>query len=188
MKHKMKIDKRILLILATLAVVTLLATFWATSEPIGSPPERQVWERWNLSNKQRQEIEQLIRDMRANRASWEEIVAAVNAKLNEWNIQQPPHGDIELYYTVQTVISTINATLLVFLLITYVDMYMRTKSEFTIGLVIFSMVLLFYALASNPLVHWIFGFRAFGLGPFAMLPDLFTCVALIVLLYLTVKY
>ncbi len=97
-------------------------------------------------------------------------------------------GDIEVYYTVKTVISTINATLLIFLLITYVDIYLKTKSEFTIGLMIFSMVLLFYALASNPLVHWIFGFYAFGLGPFAMLPDLFTCVALAVLLYLTIKY
>ena len=100
----------------------------------------------------------------------------------------PVRGDIELYYTVKTVISTVNATLLIFLLITYIGIYSKTKSEFTIGLIIFSMVLLFYALASNPLVHWTFGFRAFGLGPFAMLPDVFTCVALAVLLYLTVKY
>jgi hypothetical protein len=97
-------------------------------------------------------------------------------------------GDIELYYTVQTVISTINLTLLIILLIAYIDIYKRTKSEFTIGLIIFSMILLLNAFASNPLVHWIFGFRAFGLGPFAMLPDLFTCAALIVLLYLTLKY
>jgi len=100
----------------------------------------------------------------------------------------PVRGDIELYYTVKTVISTINATLLIFLLITYIDIYMKIKSEFTIGLIIFSMVLLFYALTSNPLMHRIFGFHAFGLGPFAMLPDLFTCAALAVLLYLTVKY
>lgn len=105
--------------------------------------------------------------------------------------RRPPEivrGDIELYYTVKTVISSINATLLIFLLITYIDIYTKTQSEFTIGLIVFSMVLLFYALASNPLVHWIFGFHAFGLGPFAMLPDLFTCVALCVLLYLTLKY
>jgi len=104
---------------------------------------------------------------------------------------RPPEiirGDIEMYYTVKTVISTINVTLLVFLLITYVGMYRKTGSEFTIGLIIFSMVLLFNALASNPLVHWSFGFRAFGLGPFAMLPELFTCAALVVLLYLTIKY
>jgi hypothetical protein len=34
----------------------------------------------------------------------------------------------------------------------------------------------------------IFGFIAFGLGPFALLPELFEFLALIVLLYLSVKY
>lgn len=97
-------------------------------------------------------------------------------------------GDIGLYYTVETVISTINVTLLIILLITYAGIYRKTRSEFTIGLMIFSAVLLLNAFASNPFVRWVFGFRAFGLGPFAMLPDLFTCVALVVLLYLTVKY
>jgi len=100
----------------------------------------------------------------------------------------PSRGDIELYYTAKTVISTINVTLLIFLLVTYIGIYKKTRSEFTIGLIIFSVVLLFYALTSNPIIHWAYGFRAFGLGPFAMLPDLFTCMALAVLLYLTVKY
>jgi hypothetical protein len=96
-------------------------------------------------------------------------------------------ADIEVYYTLQTVLSTINATLLVFLMITYIDIYKKLKSEFTVGLIIFSMILLLYALVSNPLMQNIFGFRAIGLGPFAMLPDLFTCLALAVLLYLTMK-
>jgi hypothetical protein len=96
-------------------------------------------------------------------------------------------ADIELYYTLQTVLSAINATLLVFLMITYIDIYKKVKSEFTFGLIIFSMILLLYALVSNPLMHSIFGFRAIGLGPFAMLPDLFTFLALSVLLYLTMK-
>jgi hypothetical protein len=96
-------------------------------------------------------------------------------------------ADIELYYTLHTVISSINATLLVFLLITYLDIYKTLKSEFTIGLIIFSMILLLYALVSNPLMQSVFGFQAIGLGPFAMLPDLFTCLALAVLLYLTMK-
>jgi hypothetical protein len=184
----MKRNVKIWLILATLTAVALLATFWATSEPIGTPLERQSWGRWDLTVGQRREIDQLVRDMMRERASWEEIRAAVSAKLDEWNIKQPPRGDIELFYTVKTVISTINATLLIFLLITYIDIYTKTQSEFTIGLIIFSMVLLFYALTSNPLLQWTFGFRAFGLGPFAMLPDLFTCIALAVLLYLTIKY
>lgn len=188
MNHKMNINKRILFILATLAVVALLATFWATSGPIGSPPERQGWERWNLTDEQRQEIEQLVKDMRENGASWEEIKAAVNAKLDEWDIKQPPRGDIELYYTAKTVVSTVNMTLVIILMLTYIAIYRKTKSEFTVGLIIFSTILLLYTLASNPMMQWTFGFRAFGLGPFAMLPDLFTCVALAVLLYLTVKY
>ena len=96
-------------------------------------------------------------------------------------------GDLELFYTIKTIISSVNVALLVFLLITYISIYRKTGSEFTIGLIIFSMVLLLYALFSNPMVHWVFGFRAFGLGPFAMLPDLFTTLALAVLLYLTMK-
>jgi hypothetical protein len=96
-------------------------------------------------------------------------------------------GDIEFFYTAKTVVSTINITLLIFLLAIYAGIYAKTRSEFTIGLMIFSAVLLLNALASNPVVIWFFGFRAFGLGPFALLPDLFTLVALIVLLYLSVK-
>jgi hypothetical protein len=95
--------------------------------------------------------------------------------------------DIELFYKIKTVLSSINATLLVFLLATYVDMYKKLKSEFTIGLILFSLTLLLYALTSNPLLQWLFGYQAFGLGPFAMLPDLFTSLALAVLLYLTMK-
>jgi hypothetical protein len=109
-----------------------------------------------------------------------------------WERHLPPPynipGDIEFFYTAQTVVSTINVTLLVFLLLAYIDVYRKTRSEFTIGLVVFSMAFLLTALASNPLVVWAFGFRAFGLGPFALLPELFTCGALIVLLYLSVEY
>jgi hypothetical protein len=96
-------------------------------------------------------------------------------------------GDIEFFYTAKTVVSTVNITLLIFLLAIYASIYAKTHSEFTIGLMIFSAVLLLNALASNPVVTWLFGFRAFGLGPFALLPDLFTLVALIVLLYLSAK-
>jgi len=97
-------------------------------------------------------------------------------------------GDIEFYYTAQTVVSSINVTLSVFLLAIYISIYEKTRSEFTIGLIIFSLVFLLNALASNPFVIWAFGFRPFGLGPFALLPDIFTFGALVVLLYLSAKY
>jgi hypothetical protein len=70
----------------------------------------------------------------------------------------------------------------------YADIYRKTRSEFTVGLIIFSATLLLYALTSNPIVIRAFGFRLFGLGPFALLPDVFTFVALIILLYLSIKY
>ena len=97
-------------------------------------------------------------------------------------------GDIEFFYIAQTVVSTINVALLVFLIVTYVSIYRKTRSEFTIGLLVFSVVFLMKDLAANPLVIQAFGFRPFGLGPFAMLPDLFEFVALSVLLYLSIKY
>jgi hypothetical protein len=100
----------------------------------------------------------------------------------------PPPGDIQLYYGITVVLSTVNVALLIFLFFTYLGIYRKIKSEFTLGLMVFSIILLFYALSSNPLLQRVFGFRAFGLGPFAMLPDLFTCVALSVLLYLTFRY
>ena len=96
-------------------------------------------------------------------------------------------GDMELYYKVKTILSSVNATLLVILLAAYSDMYVKLKSEFTFGLIVFSLILLLYALSSNPLFQWLFGYQAFGLGPFAMLPDMFTSLALAVLLYLTMK-
>jgi len=145
------------------------------------------------------------RDMNKNMRTWlilvTLVVVAILAALwatstvwfprFPWERRSPPNnipGDLELFYTAKTVVSTINVTLLVFLLLTYVNIYRKTRSEFTIGLVIFSMAFLLNALASNPLVTWAFGFRGFGLGPFAMLPDLFTLGALAVLLYLSVKY
>ena len=97
-------------------------------------------------------------------------------------------GDIEFFYTAKTVVSTVNVTLSIFLLLSYIDIYRKTRSEFTIGLTIFSAVFLLNALASDPLVIWIFGFRPFGLGPFALLPDLFTFGALVILLYLSIRY
>ena len=104
---------------------------------------------------------------------------------------QPPGyipGDIELFYIVRTVISAVNITLLVVLIVTYASIYIKTRSEFTIGLLIFAIVFLMKDLASNPFVIGAFGFRLYGLGPFALLPDLFEFVALTVLLYLSVKY
>jgi len=69
----------------------------------------------------------------------------------------------------------------------YASLFRKTKSAFVLGLLVFALVLFLYALVSNPLVSYIFGFRGYGLGPFAMLPDLFATISLGILLYLTLK-
>jgi len=108
-----------------------------------------------------------------------------------WMRQLAPYyipGDYEFFYVAKAVISSVNAAILIFLIFTYYTIYRKTRSAFTIGLLIFAIVFLLYALASNPLIVLAFGFQMFGLGPFALLPDVFTLAALMVLVYLSFKY
>jgi len=97
-------------------------------------------------------------------------------------------ADIELYYMVQTVLSTVNIVLTAVLIFNYAGIYAKTKSEFTLGLLLFALMLLIKDVASSPFVIGLGGFSMFGLGPFAFLPGLFEMAALLVLFYLSVKY
>jgi len=94
-------------------------------------------------------------------------------------------GDLEVYYSMKAVLASVNAFLLVSLTVIYIQVYRETGLEFSLGMVIFSVALLLYAFASNPLLVSVAGFRGAGLGPFAMLPDLFTCIAAFTLLYIS---
>jgi len=103
-------------------------------------------------------------------------------------VPPPPNGnpgDFEVYYAAESVISSLNIALLVFLLITNADMFRKTRTKFTFGLLIFSTAFLVKDLASSPLLIQVFGYHQVGLGPFALLPDLFEFVVLVVLLYLS---
>jgi hypothetical protein len=97
-------------------------------------------------------------------------------------------GDFEYFYVAFTIISTVNITLLVIVLLSYVNIYTKTRSPFTIGLIIFALAFLLKDIASHPFVVGLFSFRAYGLGPFAFLPGLCELAALSVLLYLSVRY
>lgn len=97
-------------------------------------------------------------------------------------------GDLEFFYAAYTIISTINIALLVILTLIYISIYLKTRSQFTIGLIIFALVFLVKDLTSSPLITSLLGFRAYGLGPFELLPGLFECFALSILLYLSIKY
>ncbi len=103
-------------------------------------------------------------------------------------LSPPPNGnpgDFEVFYVAEAVVSTLNMALLVLLLITSADIFRKTRSKFTFGLLILSGAFLVNVLASSPLVIGAFGYHQEGLGPFALLPDLFELVVLCVLLYLS---
>jgi hypothetical protein len=109
------------------------------------------------------------------------------------HIRLPPPGgfvpgDFEYFYVAFTIISTINIALLVMVLLTYVNIYNKTRSPFTIGLIVFALAFLLKDVASHPFVTGLFRFNAYGLGPFAFLPGLFEFAALSVLLYLSIRY
>jgi hypothetical protein len=98
------------------------------------------------------------------------------------------YWDFDSYFTIGVIFSTINMVLSAILLITYIGNYRRTKAEFNLVLIIVAVTLLFYSLVANPIFSFALGYGASGLGPFFMLPDLFTLVTLSALLYLSLRY
>lgn len=100
-------------------------------------------------------------------------------------IPQPDRVLMDIYLKVKTMISLVNIVFILALMLTYRGIYRQVKSQFTLGLIVVMMVLLLYALTSNPIVQILFGYHAQGLGPFAMVPDIFTTFALGLLLYIS---
>ena len=130
------------------------------------------------------------------------VIAGLAAIWAIWTLESPDYNfpfsprppsqlnvaDLEFYYIVRAVLSTVNTALLVFLIATYAALYSKTRSEFTIGLIIFALVFLVKDVSSSPFVIDVFRFRISGLGPFALIEPLLELLALSVLLYLSVKY
>jgi hypothetical protein len=89
---------------------------------------------------------------------------------------------------IKSSITFINMAFSIILIGLYVNLYRKVKSEFTIGLIIVMIALFVYAITSNPFFHLIFGYRVLvGIGPFVIIPHLFTTLAMAVLLYLSLK-
>ena len=133
--------------------------------------------------------------MNSNRRTWLilmtlVVVGVVTAILDTvFGYPLPPGAPpaSALFRTIASVLGILNVTILIILLITYMDIYRKTKSEFTIGLIIFSILLFLQSLSSIPFFYRMFGFQGVWLGPFILFPPLFLFVALMVLLYLTIK-
>lgn len=104
-----------------------------------------------------------------------------------WGRGSGGQGDLDVYYEIRAVISTVNIILSSALLLIYADTYRRLKSQFSLALILFSVVLFSYSLTSHPALQGVFGYGGVGLGPFAMLPDVLACVAMAILIYLSLK-
>lgn len=104
------------------------------------------------------------------------------------HVSREPPAWVELLpalIVAKIMLTTVNLVLLTVLLILYADIYHKTGSSFSLGLMIFAVALLLYTITENPVVHGVAGFKVSGLGPFTILPDFFTCVASAILLYLS---
>ncbi len=122
------------------------------------------------------------------------IAAIIGVTLGSIFIPPPHHlpppvnsEDARLFILIKTMISFVNTALIVFLLVAYASIYRKMKTQFTLGLIVVMIAFLLYALTSNPLLQMSFGYYALALGPFAMIPDLFTTFALVVLIFITLE-
>ncbi|MEM1586384.1 MAG: hypothetical protein QXX99_04935 [Candidatus Bathyarchaeia archaeon] len=186
MNGKNKIVVLIILVIMAAAIAAAIGSLAVT----GAAPEHQIRTRWGLSKSQINEIRQLIERYRHGEISQSELEFTIMRRFRDWGFIPPPNvpiPDLELFYTARSIITTVNVTLVLILLMVYMDAYKKTGAQFALGLIIFSLILLLYTLSSNPFIQMLFGFRAFGLGPFAMLPDMLALIALIILLYLSLK-
>ena len=97
-------------------------------------------------------------------------------------------AELAFYYITRTVFSTVNIAILTLLMVTYASIYVKTRSQFTIGLLIFAVVFLIKDIASSPYVIGALRYSLSGLGPFALIEPLLELTALSVLMYLSIEY
>ncbi|MDA4122947.1 MAG: hypothetical protein OK456_07200 [Thaumarchaeota archaeon] len=85
------------------------------------------------------------------------------------------------------ILTTISIALLVALVVVYVRMYIETKANFALGLVVVLFALLVQALLSYPLLIGFIGVVYLGPGLSSQVADVFTVCAYIVFLYLSLE-
>lgn len=91
------------------------------------------------------------------------------------------------FFALKTIIAFVNIGLIIPLLVAYIQLYRSIKSEFTLTLMIVVTALLLYAVTSNPLLSVFLGLETDCLGPFQIFPDIFTTIALVFLVRLTLQ-
>jgi hypothetical protein len=93
---------------------------------------------------------------------------------------------IETYIVGRIVVSSLNILLYGYITYFYIRLYRETESKFSLALTGLSVVLLVYALSSNPLLlHVIRGPDPLWTGVFNFIPDMLATVVAFILIYLS---
>lgn len=90
----------------------------------------------------------------------------------------------EAWFDLRIYASFFNLALIAYLFFTYLKDYLLIKTKFTLGILAFLMVFSFYAIISNPLLMFAFGFRGGG-GPFSFASLVFSGLALLILVWIS---
>ncbi|NOZ58134.1 MAG: hypothetical protein GXO66_00925 [Euryarchaeota archaeon] len=93
-----------------------------------------------------------------------------------------------MFHAIYTVSNFLNMVLLIILIYLYLQDYRKVRSTFTLGLVIFAVVLFINALLSCPSIFYLFsGYDVCPFEPYHALASAFETVALVVLLYISTR-
>ncbi len=98
-----------------------------------------------------------------------------------WRLELTTASDVDV------VLSTVGIALLIALLVVYARVYADTKANFSLGLVVVLLALLFESVLTSPFLFGAFGQTADGLGTFLAVADLFKIVAFTVFLVLSLE-
>ncbi|MDD5162712.1 MAG: hypothetical protein PHD95_00725 [Candidatus ainarchaeum sp.] len=96
-----------------------------------------------------------------------------------------PERDI-LFLNVQIAVAISSSVLVIILLAQYLESFLKFRTNFTLGFVIMALVLLAHSITSNPLFFSYFGYSPME-GPFSIIPNIFTIIAVFALLYLNMQ-
>jgi len=104
-----------------------------------------------------------------------------------FGINQFPRFENDPNFQTHIVLTTVSIALLLALLVVYIRMYIETKANFSLGLVVVLLALLVQGLLSYPIVIGFIGTVSLGPGLSSQFADVFTVCAYAVFLYLSLE-
>ena len=97
--------------------------------------------------------------------------------------------NIANYLVITSSVTMMNMMISVILIGLYIDLYRKIKSRFTLALVMVMVAFFLYSFTANPFIPALFDYRFIGgIGPFMIIPHLFTSLALLMLLFMSLEF